>query len=105
MADGRAGTGRLSLLLDHFDLAGESAELRLTGLGDDECRCEPVPGCWSVRRRAEAVTPEAYGPGQRVLGAPDISNSEYAGVVQDVAGGSSVENVAADWHVSVERIR
>lgn len=107
MTDGRTGTGRLGLLLDQFDMARESAGLRLTGLGDEEFRWEPVPGCWSVRRRAEATTPGAYGPGEWVLdkGAPDIPPSEYTGVVREVADGMSVEKVAADWHVSVERVR
>ncbi|AZM49873.1 hypothetical protein DMB38_32460 [Streptomyces sp. WAC 06738] len=107
MAEGRAGSGRLSLLLDQFDMAREAAELRLAGLGDEEFRWEPVPGCWSVRRRSEAVTPRAYGPGEWVLdkGAADIPHSEYAGVVQDVAGGMPVEKVARDWDVSVERVR
>lgn len=107
MADERGGSGRLSLLLDQFDMAREAAELRLAGLGDEEFRWEPVPGCWSVRRRAEATTPRAYGPGEWVLdkGAASIPNSEYAGVARDVAEGMPVEKVAADWDVSVERVR
>jgi len=67
MADGRAASGRLGLLLDQFDMAGEAARLRLAGLGDEEFRWEPVPGCWSLRRRSEATTSRAYGPGEWVL--------------------------------------
>ncbi|CAL9669021.1 DinB family protein [Streptomyces sp. enrichment culture] len=74
MADQGARTDRLGLLLDQFDQARETAEARLTGLGDAEYLWEPVAGCWSVRRREEATTSRAYGPGEWVLdkGAPDI---------------------------------
>ena len=46
-----------------------SAQLRprLDGLTDDEYLWEPVPGCWSVRPRAEAITNEAAGGGDLVL--------------------------------------
>lgn len=39
---------------------------RLDGLTDDEYFWEPVPGCWSIRRRADAVTPMAAGDGDWV---------------------------------------
>ncbi|WP_399894614.1 DinB family protein [Streptomyces sp. BBFR51] len=101
-----ARTDRLGLLLDQFDQAREMAEVRLTGLGDEEYLWEPVPGCWSVRRRGEAVTPRAYGPGEWVLdkGAPDIPSSEYAEVARQAAGGMPVAKIADDWSVSVERV-
>ncbi|OEU85396.1 hypothetical protein DB35_15135 [Streptomyces abyssalis] len=101
-----ARTDRLSLLLDQFDKAREMAEVRLTGLGDEEFLWEPVPGCWSLRRRAEAATPRAFGPGEWVLdqGAPDIPASEYAEVARQAAGGMSVAKIADDWSVSVERV-
>ncbi|GGS62433.1 hypothetical protein GCM10010238_59480 [Streptomyces griseoviridis] len=74
MGGGNSGTGRREVVLGQFDHAGEVARVRLAGLGDEEYRGEPVPGRWSVRRREEAVTPRAYGPGEGVLGlgAPDI---------------------------------
>jgi hypothetical protein len=40
---------------------------RLDGLTDAEYLWEPVPGCWSVRPRAEATTHEAAGGGDLVL--------------------------------------
>jgi hypothetical protein len=40
---------------------------RLDGLTDAEYLWEPVAGCWSIRRRAEAITPLAMGPGDLVL--------------------------------------
>jgi hypothetical protein len=49
-------TDRLSLLLGQFDQAREMAQVRLTGLGDEEYLWEPVPDCWSIRRRGEAAT-------------------------------------------------
>ncbi|OIK00469.1 hypothetical protein BIV25_08425 [Streptomyces sp. MUSC 14] len=65
---------RLSPLLDQFDLARERLLRRLTGpvmdsgdgtgtrvepLTDDEYFWEPVPGCWSVRRRTDGPGPRA----------------------------------------------
>lgn len=63
---------------DPIDWAAELAEQldahwsgqlrpRLEGLTDDEYRWEPVPGCWSVRPRAEAVTALATGGGDLVI--------------------------------------
>jgi hypothetical protein len=40
---------------------------RLAGLSDDEYFWEPVPGCWSVRPRAAAVTQLAAGKGDLVI--------------------------------------
>ncbi|MBA2946533.1 DinB family protein [Streptomyces himalayensis] len=102
----RARTDRLGLLLDQFDKARETAQVRLTGLSDEEYLWEPVPGCWSVRRRGEAVTPRAFGPGEWVLdlGAPDIPASEYAEVARQAADGMTVAKIAEDWSVSVERV-
>ncbi|MFC6063563.1 DinB family protein [Streptomyces ochraceiscleroticus] len=99
-------TDRLGVLLDQFDQAREMAQVRLTGLGDEEYLWEPVPGCWSIRRRCEAVTPRAFGPGEWVLdrGAPDIPASEYAEVARQAAGGMTVDKIAEDWSVSVERV-
>ncbi|MDT0441699.1 DinB family protein [Streptomyces johnsoniae] len=99
-------TDRLGLLLDQFDKAREMAEVRLAGLGDEEYLWEPVPGCWSIRRRGEATTPRAFGPGEWVLdlGAPDIPSNEYAEVARQAAGGMSIAKIADDWSVSEERV-
>lgn len=99
-------TDRLSLLLDQFDKAREMAQVRLTGLGDEEYLWEPVPDCWSIRRRDEAATPRAFGPGEWVLdlGAADIPANEYAEVARQAASGMTVDKIAADWSVSVERV-
>ncbi|MEW2399226.1 DinB family protein [Streptomyces sp. NPDC046862] len=99
-------TDRFGLLLDQFDRAREMAQVRLTGLTDEEYLWEPVPGCWSLRRRGEATTPRAFGPGEWVLdqGAPDIPANEYDEVARQAAGGMSVAKIADDWSVSVERV-
>ncbi|MFI6336814.1 DinB family protein [Streptomyces sp. NPDC050535] len=101
-----ARTDRFGLLLEQFDRAREMAEVRLRGLSDDEYLWEPVPGCWSIRRRGEAATPRAFGPGEWVLdlGAADIPANEYAEVARQAAGGMSVAKIADDWSVSVERV-
>jgi hypothetical protein len=97
---------RLGLLLEQFDHAREMAQVRLTGLSDEEYLWEPVPGSWSIRRRGEAVTPGAFGPGEWVLdlGAADIPASEYAEVARQAADGMPVAKIADDWSVSVERV-
>ena len=99
-------TDRLGLLIDQHDKAREMAHVRLTGLGDDEYLWEPMPGCWSIRRRGEAKTPRAFGPGEWVLdgGDPEIPANEYAEVARQVAGGMTVAKIADDWGVSVERV-
>ncbi|MEU2160165.1 DinB family protein [Streptomyces chengbuensis] len=101
-----ARTDRLGLLLEQFDQAREMAQVRLTGLSDEEYLWEPVPHCWSIRRRGDAVTPRAYGPGEWVLdkGAPDIPANEYAEVARQAAGGMTIAKIADDWSVSVERV-
>jgi hypothetical protein len=40
---------------------------RLAGLTDDEYFWEPVPGCWSVRRRGVSTAPIASGSGDYVM--------------------------------------
>lgn len=106
MATETVRTDRLGLLLEQFDHAREMAEVRLRGLGDEEYLWEPVPGCWSIRRRGDATTPRAFGPGEWVLdlGAPDIPASEYAEVSRQAASGMSVARIAEDWSVSAERV-
>ncbi|WAZ19280.1 DinB family protein [Streptomyces cinnabarinus] len=100
-------TDRLGVLIDQFDRAREMAQVRLTGLGDEEYLWEPVPGCWSLRRRGEATAPRAFGPGEWVLdlGAPDIPANEYEEIARQAASGMSVAKIAEDWSVSVERVR
>lgn len=40
---------------------------RLHGLTDDEYFWEPVPGCWSLRRREESSAPSPIGTGEFVM--------------------------------------
>jgi hypothetical protein len=55
-------------LVDQLDLHWTTQlRPRLDGLTDDEYTWEPVPGCWSLRPRAEATTPMAAGAGDLVL--------------------------------------
>lgn len=77
--DGR--DDRLAILLDQLDAAWEMLEARLTErqafasergssqltLTDEEYFWEPVPGCWSIRRREEATTNKAWGNGDWVM--------------------------------------
>jgi hypothetical protein len=59
-------TDRLGLLLDQFVISRDIARERVKGMTDDEYLWEPVPGCWSIRRRTKA-TPHAIGGGEWVL--------------------------------------
>ncbi len=99
-------TDRLSLLLDQLDRAREIAQVRLTGLGDEEYLWEPAPGAWSIRRRGHAASPRPYGPGEWMLdnGASGIPAAEYAQIDRQVRGGMTVAKVAADWGVSSQRV-
>ena len=99
-------TDRLSLLVDQLDRAREIAEVRLTGLGDEEYLWEPAPGAWSIRRRGQASSPKAFGPGAWVLdsGASDIPAAEYAEIDRQVRRGMTPDKVAADWGVSTQRV-
>src|SRR5579864_6127276 len=72
---------RLQLLVDQLDAPWEMLDARLTGrkpfrgepgggetdLSDEEYFWEPVPGCWSLRRREEARTDRVSGKGEWVL--------------------------------------
>ena len=58
---------RRDLLLAQYDTSYEYLINRLIGLSDAEYQWEPVVGCWSVRRRGEAVTPHPLGAGEWVL--------------------------------------
>ncbi len=66
-------TDRLGLLIDQLKTSCDFSRARLEGLTDEEYLWEPAPGGWSVRRRGEATTPNAYGAGEWVL---DFARSE-----------------------------
>lgn len=76
---------RLRILLDQLDTTWNMLEARLTGrrmvdgdyegepghlpttLTDEEYFWEPVPNCWSLRRRGEARSPNPRGKGEWLL--------------------------------------
>jgi hypothetical protein len=60
-------TDRVGVLLDQLTQSRDLSRQRLHGLTDAEYLWEPVEGAWSIRRRGEAVTDAAYGPGDWVL--------------------------------------
>ncbi|MGH3942668.1 MAG: DinB family protein [Pseudonocardiaceae bacterium] len=87
---------------------------RLDGLTDAEYLWEPVPGCWSIRRRDEAVSAMAAGAGDWVadfeLPAPDpapvttiawrlghISIGLFAMRASSHFGDGSVSYQTTDW--------
>jgi hypothetical protein len=58
---------RLSVVLQPSDFLWDQFSARLVGLTDDEYFREPVPGCWSLRRRGQSTAPEQVGRGDWVL--------------------------------------
>lgn len=63
---------RVGLLVEQLTDAVMFSRERIDGMSDDEFLWEPVSPCWSIRSRASAATPDAFGPGQFVLDA-DVS--------------------------------
>ena len=55
------------MLVDQLVDSKELAAARIDGLTADEYLWEPYEGMWSVRRRNEARTPDAFGPGEWVI--------------------------------------
>ncbi len=92
-------TDRVGVLVDQLvDSKNLSAE-RLGGLTADEYLWEPYGGMWSVRRRAEATTPNAFGPGDWVLDL-DTSISPFdAGPLSTIAWrvGHLLSGFAGRW--------
>ncbi len=60
-------TDRVGVLLDQLESSVEISRDRLEGLTDDECRWEPATPAWSIRRRGEAASPQAFGRGDWVI--------------------------------------
>ena len=60
-------TDRVGVLVDQLVESKDLSMDRLSGLTAEEYLWEPYPGMWSVRPRAEARTPDAYGPGEWML--------------------------------------
>jgi hypothetical protein len=60
-------TDRVGVLVDQLLDSKNISTGRLAGLTPHEYQWEPVIGMWSVRRRGQAVTPNAYGPGDWVI--------------------------------------
>jgi hypothetical protein len=58
---------KLGVLLDQLATSREISQERLQGLTDDEFLWEPASHSWSIRRRQDATTPDAYGAGEWVL--------------------------------------
>jgi hypothetical protein len=70
----RASRGWNARLRDQLDFHyRQMFRPRLEGLSDEEYLWEPVPGCWSVRPRADAVGNDSLGGGDLVL---DYSSPE-----------------------------
>ncbi len=60
-------TDRVGLLIDQLTDAVALSRLRIDGITNDELSWEPFAGMWSIRRRGQATSTDAYGPGDFVL--------------------------------------
>ncbi len=60
-------TDRLGLLTDQYKTSYEMVRERLDGLTDEEYFWEPVPNCWSVRRRDTVQASHFVGKGEWVF--------------------------------------
>ena len=60
-------TDRVGVLVDQLVDSKNLSCDRLKGLTPDEYLWEPYGGMWSIRRRHEATTPDAFGPGEWVI--------------------------------------
>jgi DinB superfamily len=58
---------RLHVVLDPYDQLWDQFSTRLAGLTDMEYFREPVPGCWSLRRREQSTAPRQIGRGDWAL--------------------------------------
>ena len=78
-------TDRVGVLIDQLVDSKNLSSDRLVGLTPHEYAWEPRVDMWSVRRRGEAVTPNAYGPGEWVLDHDTSINPFAAGPLTTIA--------------------
>ena len=78
-------TDRVGVLIDQLVDSKELAAARIDGLTADEHLWEPYPNMWSVRRRSEARTPDAFGPGEWVIDHDRSINPFAAGPLTTIA--------------------
>jgi len=78
-------TDRVGVLVDQLVDSKDLSSDRLTGLTADEYLWEPYEGMWSVRRRSEATTPNAFGPGEWVIDHDTSIDAFAAGPLTTIA--------------------
>lgn len=78
-------TDRVGLLVEQLTDGVMFSRDRIEGTTDAEFAWEPVDGCWSIRARGAAATPDAFGPGEFVLDADDAVDPFAAGPVSTIA--------------------
>ena len=92
-------TDRLGVLVEQLTEGVQLSRTRIDGVTDDEMIWEPAPASWSVRLRAEAITPNAYGPGEFVLDHDSSADPFANGSVSTIAWrvGHLVSMFAGRW--------
>ena len=92
-------TDRVGVLVEQLvDSKGLSSD-RMAGLTAAEYLWEPYEGMWSLRRRGEATTPNAFGPGEWVIDHDRSIDPFAAGPLTTIAWriGHLVSGFAGRW--------
>ena len=95
----RIRVDRTGVLIEQLSDAVMFARQRLDGMDDAEFQWEPTPNSWSIRPRAEAVSPDPIGPGSTVLDHESARDPFAPGPVSTIAWrvGHLVAGFAGRW--------
>jgi DinB superfamily len=88
---------RLQIVLGPYDFLWTQFSTRLVGLTDEEYFREPVPGCWSLRRRAESTAPRQIGRGAWVLEEGRVDPPPFTTIAWRLCHIGSVELMRSNW--------
>ena len=88
---------RLRIVLDPYDFLWDQFSSRLTGLTDEEYFREPVPGCWSLRRREQSTAPRQIGRRDWVLEEGEVDPPPFTTIAWRLCHMGSVELMRYNW--------
>jgi hypothetical protein len=88
---------RLHVILQPYDFLWDQFSARLAGLTDEEYFHEPVPGCWSLRRREESNAPRRIGRGDWVLEGDQVDPLPFTTIAWRPCHSGWVELMRYTW--------